>query len=90
MADQRLCWKIKLGKRHDPTGKTRHYRGGAECSPPAELKIIQFSDDPGFYLLYCDDAGVEITDTYHETVEEAKAQAEFEFNVKPEEWEPGA
>jgi hypothetical protein len=27
------------------------------------------------------------TDTLHETIELAKGQAEFEFNVKPDEWQ---
>jgi hypothetical protein len=89
MPDHCLLWEIKLGRSHKPTGKTHHYRGGVECSPPAELRIVQFSEDSGFYLLYIDDRGVELTDTYHETVDEAKAQAEFEFNVKPDEWNQG-
>jgi hypothetical protein len=87
MADHRVCCRMKLGDSHRPTGKTRHYRGGEECPPPAELRIIQFSDDPGFYLLYYDATGEEITDTYHESIDEAKAQAAFEFEVTPEEWE---
>jgi hypothetical protein len=87
MADYRLLWKIKLGERHTPTGKTRHYLGGAEAPTPVELRIIRYPDDPGYYLFYCDGEGVEFTDTYHDTVDEAKAQAEWEFNVKPEEWE---
>jgi len=87
MADHRLCCKMKLGSSHRPTGKTRHYRSGEECPPPAELRIVQFSDDPGFYLFYHDATGTELTDTYHESIAEAKAQAEFEFEIKPEEWE---
>lgn len=89
MADARLLWRVRLRKGHEPTGMTRHYRGGTECAPPAELRIVQFQEDPGFYLLYCDDAGREVTDTYHETVNLAMAQAEFEFNVKPGDWEAG-
>jgi hypothetical protein len=87
MSDQWPCCRMKLGDGHKPTGRTQHYRAGAECPPPAELRIVQFADDPGFYLLYCDATGAEITDTYHESIDEAKAQAEFEFNVKPQEWE---
>jgi hypothetical protein len=31
--------------------------------------------------------GVEFTDALYETVDEAKGQAEFEFNVRPDEWQ---
>lgn len=84
-----LLWRIKLGEGHQPTGKTRHYSGGTECPKPSELRIVQYLNDPGIYLFYCDDAGREVTDTYHDSVEQAKDQAEFEFKVKPTEWEPG-
>jgi len=60
---------------------------------PAELRIVQ-EDVPrngishsGFYLLYLDDNNAEMTDTWHETLEDAMAQAEWEFQVQPEEWE---
>lgn len=87
MLDFYLLWKIRLGERHTPTGKTHHYVGGVQAPVPVELRIIQYPEDEGYYLFYCDGAGKEFTDTYHATVEEAKAQAEWEFSVKPEEWE---
>jgi hypothetical protein len=52
------------------------------------LRISQYVGDPGFYLLYLDAEGNELTDTYHETLEKAMSQAEWEFDVRPDEWGP--
>jgi hypothetical protein len=53
---------------------------------PAALRIVQYDDDGGFYLLYLDSDCVELTDTWHETLDDAKRQAEFEFGVQLDEW----
>lgn len=88
--------RIKLGSEHSATGKTRHTQGNltpeglvstSELPPPHELVIAQLPPDEGYYLLYLDDLGNEITDTYHDSLGQALAQAEFEFRVQPEEWE---
>jgi hypothetical protein len=89
MADTRLIVlrRLVLKPEHRPTGKTRHY-GASELPPPSILKVVKYADDQGYYLFYCDMAGEEFTDTYHESLEAALAQAEWEFGVKPAEWEP--
>ena len=86
--DERVICRITMTARHAPTGNTRHLDGvtGEEFPPPIELRIVQYAGDPGFYLFYCDETGAEFTDTYHDTLEGAKAQAAFEFNVQPNEW----
>jgi hypothetical protein len=81
--------KLELQGKHKPTGNTRHFGGGALLPDPVELRIIQYADDPGFYLFYCDENGKEQTDTYHDSVEGAMDQAEWELNVQPEDWTPG-
>jgi len=83
--------RVHLLPRHRPTGKTRHYFGTpdnrVEAPVPAMLRIVQYDDDAGFYLFYCDEDGTEFTDTLHETVAKAKEQAKFEFNVQSDEWD---
>jgi len=54
---------------------------------PTELRIVRRDDGTGYFLLYCDKSGDELTDTWHATLEDALHQAEFEFTVRPEEWE---
>lgn len=62
-----------------PTGRTRHVVGDDEVRTFAALALVRHGSDPGIYLLYCDDEWRAVTDTYHESVDQAVAQAEFEF-----------
>jgi hypothetical protein len=71
-----------------PTGGTRHSVGqivagelvpGSPMPPFAALAIVTYADDAGYYLLYLDDDWNEVTDTWHETLEHAISQAEFEY-----------
>ena len=62
-----------------PTGRTRHLVRGEEVPAFAALAIATYDDDPGVYLFYCDEQWRAVTDTLHETLDDAMAQAEFEF-----------
>lgn len=88
MVDTRLIIlrRTTLKPEHKPTGRTQHFHGTEELPTPTMLKVARYADDEGYYLFYCDDSGEEFTDTYHESLEEALAQAEWEFGVKPSEW----
>lgn len=82
---------VVLGPEHAPTGFTRHvglHADGTqeEIRPPSRLRIVRYEGDAGVLLLYEDDSGDWLSDTYHETVEDAMAQAELEFTVRPEAW----
>ena len=87
MAEPKLLRRVRLGPQHQPTGKTRHFHGNEPLPASSELRIVQYSSDPGFYLLYCDESGQELTDTYHDTLAQELAQAEWEFRLKAAEWE---
>jgi hypothetical protein len=78
--------RIYLSDKNQSTGKTCHYQGNKVLSDFVELQIVRFHDDSGYYLFYCDETGAEITDTYHDSIEEALAQAEWEFDLRPDEW----
>ncbi len=70
------------------TGKTRHYRDGLLMKPPCSLEIVPITPEcVGYYLLYLDEAGLEESDTYYDSIALAMEQAEFEFGLKPSEWE---
>ena len=68
------------------TGNTTHYDGNKILPQPFALSIAQYDGDSGFYLFCLDESGKEQTDTYHESIENAFKQAEFEFGVKKEDW----
>ena len=44
-----------------------------------DLRSVEYEGDPYFYLFGCDEEWSNITDTWHQTVDEAIAQAEFEY-----------
>lgn len=96
MSEYLIHRRVELKPHHVPTGKTRHTQGvwapeglvrGPELPAPHELVIAQLPPDEGYYLLYLDDKGNEITDTYHDSLEQALAQAKWEFEVKVDEWQ---
>ncbi|WP_298061255.1 hypothetical protein [uncultured Campylobacter sp.] len=68
------------------TGNTAHYDSDTILPQPSALSIIQYGGDSGFYLFYLNESEKEQTDTYHESIEGAFKQAEFEFGVKKEDW----
>ncbi len=58
---------------------------GKEFPPFIGLEIATYGPDDGFYLLYISPEGLG-TDTWHETLNDALDQAQFEFGVKTHEW----
>ncbi len=87
MSEYKVIQKIFLTKRHLATGLTKHYIGNILLSCPYELRIGKYEDDPGYYLFHFDKEGKEMTDTYHDSLQEALKQAEIEFNITFDEWE---
>jgi hypothetical protein len=56
-----------------------------ECLPvPAWVEISKV--DGAFYLSHFDSEGVCFADTWHQTLDEAKGQAEFEFAISDNKW----
>jgi hypothetical protein len=68
------------------TGNTRHMAAGRPVEPASRLAIAQSPGQPGFYLFYCDDTWAVMTDTWHQSVEDAEAQAEFEYKGSSNAW----
>jgi hypothetical protein len=74
------------------TGKTTHLRaaptsGGIEVRDVPDPKAVEVVEQDGaFYLLRLDCHDQCIADTWHETVEGAKAQARFEFGIEEGDW----
>ena len=60
-----------------PTGATIH-RGPDGVVPSASALAI-VTGETGVFLFYCDSEWQVLADTWHSSVSEAKAQAEFEY-----------
>ena len=71
------------------TGKTSHYTNvdsdtiSKGLEPLPIPKWVEISEEPdGFYLYHYSLDGECVADTWHETLEEAKEQASFEFEIE--------
>lgn len=68
-----------IDERCRPTGNCKQRVGGVLLGPAAALAICQCDDGTGYYLFGCKPDWTTVTDTWHETVEKAMEQAEFEY-----------
>lgn len=81
-----ICYSA-IDHRHRHTGNCRQIVAGVLQGPMAGLAICQFPGESGYYLFGCDDDWREVTDTWHATLEQAKEQAEFEYEGITSTWE---
>jgi hypothetical protein len=86
-----LEWKvvasIELDEGHSES-QTKHVINGTPCLRFARLEVCKSGEDAGFYLMHiCTDGRG--TDTFHESLNDAIDQAEFEFGVRREDWDIG-
>lgn len=74
------------------TGKTTHLHGvpsagTIELTKVPDPRVVEVVEQDGaFYLLRLDDEGRCIADTWHESIDGAKAQARFEFGIEEGDW----
>lgn len=84
-----ICY-TPLDRRHTYTGICRQLRDGIVHGPAAGLAICQYPNESCYYLFGCDaDWGV-IIDTWHQTLQDAKDQAEFEYSGVARTWQKHA
>ena len=81
--------RVQLSAHHVRPGRTKHRLSDAsgihEFSPFKALEVCSGADDGGFYLMYEPETRAG-TDTWHQTLEDAMHQAEWEFGVTADEW----
>ena len=81
--------KVKLEDHHLHPGRTNHFlvdcNGKRPFAPFTELVIAHYPATAGYYLMHHSIDGTG-TDTWHENLEDALSQGEWEFEVKPFEW----
>ena len=83
---QVIAWAI-IGSSIRATGNTNHSVSGQPVVAASGLAICLASDNNGFYLFYCDSSWEEMADTWHQTLEGAKSQAEFEYEGVTAHWQ---
>jgi hypothetical protein len=73
-----ICY-TPIDGRHRHKGNCRQVVAGVLQGAAAGLAICQYEGEDSFYLFGCDENWQSVTDTWHETLEDAKYQAEFEY-----------
>ena len=82
-----IRWSV-IDDRHRPTASCRQIVAGEVRSPAAALAICQDVGGQAYYLFGCDDEWRTVTDTWHETLDEALQQAELEYEGVSATWLP--
>lgn len=84
----RVVLYSQIDDRHRPTGACRHIlHGERELGPAWGVAICESTDPDGYCLFSCEDDWIPVADTWHPTLEEAKRQAEFEYDGLESTWE---
>ena len=81
----RIIKQISLEGIKEP-GRTTHLIGNQPMPKPTSLQIAQYDNDAGFYLFYLNEKNEIMTDTWHQTIEDAIEQAEWEFQIDSKGW----
>ena len=93
--DARILRVAQIDDDVRPTGATNHAVGalvdgaivpGERLGPFAGLAIIEEESSSGYLLLYLDESGDSVADTWHETLEDAIDQAEHEYEGVTSKW----
>ena len=69
------------------TGKCQQIVNEIMWGPASALAICRYDGEDGYYLFGCDSNWNAVTDTWHTTLEEAQAQAEFEYESVTSTWQ---
>lgn len=69
------------------TGNCKHWVRGRLEGPASALVIGQYEAESGYYLFSCDSQWQTVTETWHETIEDALGQAEFEYEGITANWQ---
>jgi len=80
-----IRWSV-IDERHRPTSSCQQVVDGELQGPAAGLAICRHDDEEACYLFGCDEEWNAVTDTWHETLEKALQQAEFEYEGVSETW----
>jgi len=84
MSEFRSLFRAELGVHHLSPGRAKHQlkdASGLHDFPPFKALEICSNGPASFYLMYLPDTGPG-TDTWHQTLDDAFDQAEWEFGVR--------
>jgi hypothetical protein len=80
-----ICY-TPIDGRHRFTAQTRQVVGDQLMGSMSGLAICRSDEGKGFYLFGCDADWSSVTDTWHQSLDEAKNQAEWEYEGVNQTW----
>ena len=75
----KVIYYTTIDDRHIVTGNTRHYHNNRLLDKSKWLAICKYDKDEGYYIFQGHGENDDLSDTYHETLDDAIQQAEYEF-----------
>jgi hypothetical protein len=87
IANARVVYYTVLDARHRHTQANRHIVEGSVLPAAKGLAICQYPGETAFYLFSCDAQWNPKSDTWHQTLVEAQAQAEHEYRGTSGTWQ---
>lgn len=76
-----------ISPEHHRTHRDRRLIGGRQVGSAAGLAIARYAGERGYYLFYCDANWDPFANSWHDTVEDAKRAAEFEYEGVSKTWQ---
>ena len=86
VGDAKVICYVPVRSSSGYTGRTRHIIAGVGLGHMDALVIAQYPGEEGYCLFGCDGEWHSITDTWHATLEDALAQASFEYEGISSAW----
>lgn len=86
----RLLYFAEITEAVRHTGRTIHRENGQVHGPAVALAICQYAGATEFYLYYSGADWTVLTDTCHASLDEARRQAEWEYEGISKYWTPAA
>jgi hypothetical protein len=83
---EKVLYFIRIETKHTLTGNTKQIVNGKLIGPVYGLAICKSDNPEGYYLFGCDENWKSITDTFHESIEDAMDQGEFEYKGTFNDW----
>lgn len=75
-----------IDNRHIFTKATKQIVAGKLMGKMKGLAICKYENEDAFYLFGCDEKWESVTDTWHQDIEDAKDQAEYEYKGTKDTW----
>jgi hypothetical protein len=84
----RVVLYSQIDERHRPTGACHHIvHGDGIIGPAWGVAICESRNGEGFVLFSCEDDWIPVTETWHASLDDARRQAEFEYEGLESTWE---